>query len=212
MVAAAALAGLASPAAAANTFDSQWADATWTGTQGGTNSARMAAGRDNFNGAITEYLETTITGTFCASGALLAANLTGTEQAADLAGVALNTLAAKPTATVSRTTTLTGTITRTPASGKGCSKLTGPAVTTTNPTVTLTGRWSKPRTATLSTYSGSDCGGTGTCRYTQASPTGSFAFGKNKVTLGGTGTERWMWSGAWDLDAACPPVAGYPCS
>ena len=213
---AAAIAGFANPAAAANTFDSEWADATWTNTSGRVNSARMEPGEDGHNGTITEYLKTNITGTFCAgtarSSALVEVNLSETEAAGDLAGVAVNTFAGKPKVAVRRTTTVTGTITRTPTSGETCGTVTGPPETTTDPTVTLTGSWSKPRTATIVTYSGSDCGGTGTCRYVDASATGSFAFGGFTYAFGGTLGERWMWSGTWDLDATCSPVAGYPCS
>ena len=213
---AAAVFGFASPAAAANIFDSEWADSTWTNSGGRVNSARLAPAEDSHNGAKTETLVTSITGTFCAGGAsssaLVEVNLVKTEQATDLAGVTVDTFNAKPKATVSRSTSITGTITRTATKGKTCGNITGSPVTTTDPTVTLTGSWSMPRGTTIVTYRGTDCGGTGTCRYIPAAATGSFAFGGFTYAFGGTASERWMWSGKWDLDAQCSPVPGYPCS
>ena len=215
-LAAAVVAAFADPAAALNTFNSQWADSTWTNSGGKTNVVRMAPGQDNHNGAITQYLNTTITGQFCLggnSGFRLDTSLAPlTEQATLLAGVTMLTGAAKPTAKVSRVTTFTGTVTKTPTKGKACETVRGAAVTTTNPTITLVGSWSMPRGTTIVTYSGTDCGGTGTCRYIPAAATGSLVFDATTFALGGTGSEKWMWSGDWDLDALCSPVAGYPCS
>lgn len=186
--------GATGPVSAANTFSSEWADAAWSGQSGSSTTwqVTMAPGKDDYNGQVTKYLKTSITARFCSGGFNYEANLAKTEQAKNLAGVAVNTPNGQTA--VARTTRIPGTLTKTPSSN--CAPTGTPVSSQVNLDVTLKANWNDTGSAT--TYTGHDCGGTGNCTYKDAKAKGSVKFMGQTFDLGRT-NDAWLWKGVWSL-------------
>lgn len=190
------MAGAGPVSAAGNTFASQWADADWSGSVGTSSwQLKMAPGKDNHNGVVTEYLKISVTARFCTGGYIYVAALSKNEQANDLAGVDVQSLNGK--ATVNRTTVLPGTLTKTRSTN--CVSASGTPVSMPLPVpVTLKGSWRKAAAAVA--YTGEDCGGTGNCTYFDAKATGSVKVLGHTLDTGTT-SKAWLWHGLYNLSA-----------